>query len=125
MDTFGSREMTSLDLRFCQLQLPLFLRGCTAICQGAARLEVLSNKAVNMKKTVHPAMKRRGSRATLLEDILSDLIEVEDMLLELELKDSVRPLTIKETRLYKEVRARLRELITELTNDLAREHSAA
>jgi hypothetical protein len=78
-----------------------------------------------MKKTVHPAMKRRGSRATLLEDILSDLIEVEDMLLELELKDSVRPLTIKETRLYKEVRARLRELITELTNDLAREHSAA
>jgi hypothetical protein len=66
-----------------------------------------------------------GSRATLLEDILSKLIEVEDMLLELELKDSVRPLTIKETRLYKEVRARLRELITELTNDLAREHSAA
>jgi hypothetical protein len=42
-----------------------------------------------MKKTVHPAMKRRGSRATLLEDILSKLIEVEDMLLELELKDNV------------------------------------
>ena len=53
------------------------------------------------------------------------LIEVEDMLLQLELKDGTRPLTTKETRLYNEIRARLRELITALTNDLAREHSAA
>ena len=58
------------------------LSGC-----GAPRSMI--KEAVNMKKPVHPAMKKRGSRATLLEDILSDLIEVEDMLLELELKDNV------------------------------------
>jgi hypothetical protein len=70
-------------------------------------------------------MKKPVSRATLLEDLLSDFLEVEDILLKLELEDRTRPLTTKETRLCKEVRARLRELIIELTNDLAREHSAA
>jgi hypothetical protein len=78
-----------------------------------------------MKKPVHAAMKKPVSRATLLEDLLSDFLEVEDMLLKLELEDRTRPLTTKEARLCKEVRARLRELIIELTNDLAREHSAA
>jgi hypothetical protein len=78
-----------------------------------------------MKKPVHAAMKKPVSRATLLEDLLSDFLEVEDILLKLELEDRTRPLTTKETRLCKEVRARLRELIIELTNDLAREHSAA
>jgi hypothetical protein len=78
-----------------------------------------------MKKPVRPAMKKPVSRATLLEDLLSDFLEVEDILLKLELEDRTRPLTTKETRLCKEVRARLRELIIELTNDLAREHSAA
>jgi len=37
------------------------LGGYTAICQGAARLEVLSKKAVNMKKPVHPAMKNEAA----------------------------------------------------------------
>ena len=78
-----------------------------------------------MKKPVRPAMKKPVSQATLLEDLLSDFLEVEDILLKLELEDRTRPLTIKETRLYKEVRARLRKLITELTNDVAREHNAA
>jgi hypothetical protein len=85
----------------------------------------LERKAMNMKKPAHPAMKKPVSRATLLEYLLSDFIEVEDMLLQLELKDGTRPLTTKETRLYNAVRTRLRELITALTNDLAREHSAA
>jgi hypothetical protein len=78
-----------------------------------------------MKKPVRPAMKKPVSQATLLEDLLSDFLEVEDILLKLELEDRTRPLTTKETRLCKEVRARLRELIIEVTNDLAREHSAA
>jgi hypothetical protein len=56
-------------------------------------------------------MKKPVSRATLLEDLLSDFLEVEDILLKLELEDRTRPLTTKETRLCKEVRARLRELI--------------
>jgi hypothetical protein len=78
-----------------------------------------------MKKPVRPAMKKPVSQATLLEDLLSDFLEVEDILLKLELEDRTRLLTTKETRLCKEGRARLRELIIELTNDLAREHSAA
>ena len=78
-----------------------------------------------MKKPAHPAMKKPVSRATLLENLLSDFLEVEDLFLKLELKDGTRPLSTKETRLYNEVHARLRELITELTSDLAREHSAA
>jgi hypothetical protein len=78
-----------------------------------------------MEKPAHPTLKKPVSRATLLEHSLSDFLEVEDILLKLELKDGTRPLTTKETRLYKDVRGRLRQLIAELTNDLAREHRAA
>jgi hypothetical protein len=78
-----------------------------------------------MKKPVHAAIEKPVGRATLLQDLLRDFLEVEDILLKLELEDRTRPLTTKETRLCKEVRARLRELIIALTNDLAREHSAA
>jgi hypothetical protein len=78
-----------------------------------------------MKKPVHPTLKKPVSRATLLEYSLSDFLEVEDILLKGELKDGTRPLTTKETRLYKDVRGRLRQLIAELTNDLVREHRAA
>ena len=47
-------------------------------------------ETVNIKKPAHPAMKKPVSRATLLEDLLSDFLEVEDMLLKLELKDGPR-----------------------------------
>jgi len=43
----------------------------------------LERKAMNMKKPV--------SRATLLEYLLSDFIEVEDMLLQLELRTVLGP----------------------------------
>jgi len=78
-----------------------------------------------MKKPVGRAMKKPVRRATLLEDLLSDFLEIEDIPLKMELKDELRPLTAKEKQLYKAARARLRELINELTNDLAQEHSAA
>ena len=84
----------------------------------------MERKAMNMKKPAHPAMKKPVSRATLLEYLLSDFIEVGHAFAA-GIKDGTRPLTTKETRLYNEVRARLRELITALTNDLAREHGAA
>lgn len=39
------------------------------------------------------AMKKPIQRAILLEDVLSDFLEVEDILLQLKLKDALRPLT--------------------------------
>lgn len=38
-------------------------------------------------------MKKPIQRAILLEDVLSDFLEVEDILLQLKLKDALRPLT--------------------------------
>jgi hypothetical protein len=57
--------------------------------------------------------------------VLSDFLEVEDILLKLELQDELRPLTARQTLLYKEVIERLHELVRDLTNDVAREHRAA
>lgn len=51
----------------------------------------MERKAMNMKKPAHPAMKKPVSRATLLEYLLSDFIEVEDMLLQLELRTVLGP----------------------------------
>jgi hypothetical protein len=78
-----------------------------------------------MKKPAHPAIKKPVSRATLLEGLVSDFLEVEDIFLKLEFEGDTRPLTTKETRLYKDLRDRLRQFVAELTNDLAREHRAA
>lgn len=64
---------------------------CAVIISMAAGLEVLERKAMNMKKPAHPAMKKPVSRATLLEYLLSDFIEVEDMLLQLELRTVLGP----------------------------------
>jgi len=77
-----------------------------------------------MKKPAS-ATKKPVRRATLLEDLLSDFLEIEDILLKMELKDGLGPLTAKEVRLYRQLRAKLRDVISELTNDVAQEHSAA
>jgi len=76
-----------------------------------------------MKKPAAGATKRPVRRGTLLEDLLSDILEIEEILLQMELKDGLEPLTAKEVRLYRQLRAKLRDVISELTNNLA--HSAA
>jgi hypothetical protein len=78
-----------------------------------------------MKKPVDRAPMKPVRRATLLEDLLSGFLEIEEIVWKMELKDAPKPLAEKERRLYKDLRAKLRELISELTNDLAQEHSAA
>ena len=70
-------------------------------------------------------MRKPVKRASLLEDVLSDFLEVEDILLKLELQGELQPLTPRQTLLYKEVIERLHELVRDLTNDVAREHRAA
>ena len=70
-------------------------------------------------------MKKPVQRATLLEDVLADLIQVEETLLQLELSEPFDALTEKQAQLYTEMLARLRELVQDLSNDVAQEHRAA
>ena len=70
-------------------------------------------------------MRKPVKRASLLEHVLSDFLEVEDILLKLELQGELQPLTARQTVLYKEVIERLHELVRDLTNDVARENRAA
>ena len=70
-------------------------------------------------------MRKPVKRASLLEPVLSDFLEVEDILLKFELQGELQPLTARQTVLYKEVIERLHELVRDLTNDVAREHRAA
>jgi hypothetical protein len=70
-------------------------------------------------------MKKPVKRVSLLEDVLSDFFEVEDILMRLELKNELQPLTAKQKQLYYEIAARLRELVRELTKDVEQEHRAA
>jgi hypothetical protein len=70
-------------------------------------------------------MKKLFNRAILLEDVLSDFLEVEDILLRLELKNALQPLAAKQMQLHDETLAMLRELIRDLSNDVAQEHRAA
>jgi hypothetical protein len=70
-------------------------------------------------------MKKPAKRAILLEDVLADLIQVEETLLQLELSDPFDALTDKQTRLYTEVLGRIRELVQDLSNEVAEEYRAA
>ena len=70
-------------------------------------------------------MKKPVKRVSLLENVLSDLLEAEDILLNLELTKGLEPLTAKQRRLYKETLAGVRELVRDLTKDVAQEHRAA
>jgi adenosine deaminase len=70
-------------------------------------------------------MKKPAKRATLLEHVLSDFLKLEDILLQLELKDALQPLTAKEKQLYTVMKQCLRELVRDLTNDVEQERRAA
>ena len=54
-------------------------------------------------------MKRPVRRASWLENVLSDFLEVEDILLKLELKDDVQSLTARQRQLYREIVDRLHD----------------
>ena len=70
-------------------------------------------------------MKKPVKRAIRLEEILGDLIGTEETLLRLGEDQDFSVLSEKQVRLYKEVLARLRELVQDLSNDVAQEHHAA
>ena len=69
-------------------------------------------------------MKKPIKRVTLLEDVLSDFLEVEGILTKLQILEALQ-LTAKQMQLYKEIVARVNELVRDLTNDVAQEHDAA
>lgn len=69
-------------------------------------------------------MKKPIKRVTLLEDVLSDFLEVEGILSRLQIVEALQ-LTAKQMQLYKEIVARVNELVRDLTNDVAQEHGAA
>jgi SNF2 family DNA or RNA helicase len=69
-------------------------------------------------------MKKPTKRVTLLEDVLSDFLEVEGILSKLQIVEALQ-LTAKQMQLYKEIVARVNELVRDLTNDVAQEHGAA
>ena len=69
-------------------------------------------------------MKKPIKRVTLLEDVLSDFLEVEGILSNLQILEALQ-LTAKQMQLYKEIVARVNELVRDLTNDVAQEHDAA
>jgi hypothetical protein len=69
-------------------------------------------------------MKKPIKRVTLLQDVLSDFLEVEGILSKLQIVEALQ-LTAKQLKLYKEIVARVNELVRDLTNDVAQEHGAA
>jgi len=69
-------------------------------------------------------MKKPIKRVTLLQDVLSDFLEVEGILSNLQIVEALH-LTAKQMQLYKEIVARVNELVRDLTNDVAQEHGAA
>jgi SNF2 family DNA or RNA helicase len=69
-------------------------------------------------------MKKPIKRVTLLEDVLSDFLEVEGILSKLQIVEALQ-LTAKQMQLYKEIVARVNELVRDLTDDVAQEHGAA
>ena len=71
------------------------------------------------------AMRKPVKRAIRLEEVLGDLIGTEETLLRLQMDNAFDALTEKQIRLYKEVLAKLSELVQDLSNDVAQEHHAA
>jgi len=70
-------------------------------------------------------MKKPVKRVSLLEDLLSDFIEIEDILLKLELTNELQPLSAKQKQLHKEIVERVTELVKDLSSDVVQEHRAA
>jgi hypothetical protein len=71
------------------------------------------------------AMRKPVQRAILLEDVLRDFLEVEDILLKLELKGVLQPLTVQQRQLYKQAITRISKLVRDLAKHVAKEHRAA
>ena len=71
------------------------------------------------------AMRKPVKRAIRLEDVLGDLIGTQEVLLRLQMDEVFDALTEKQMRLYREVLAKLGELVRDLSNDVAQEHHAA
>jgi len=69
-------------------------------------------------------MKKPIKRVTLLEDVLIDFLEVKGILTKLHILEALQ-LTAKQMQLYKEIVAKVNELVRDLTNDVAQEHDAA
>ena len=69
-------------------------------------------------------MKKPIKRVTLLEDVLSDVLEVEGILTNLQILEALQ-LTAKQMQLYKEIVAKVNELVRDLTNDVAQEHDVS
>jgi hypothetical protein len=69
-------------------------------------------------------MKKPIKRVTLLQDVLSNFLEVEGILTKLQILEALQ-LTAKQMQLYKEIVAKVNELVRDLTNDVAQEHDAA
>ena len=69
-------------------------------------------------------MKKPIKRVTLLEDVLSDVLEVEGILTNLQIVEALQ-LTAKQMQLYKEIVGKVNELVRDLTNDVAQERDAA
>ena len=67
---------------------------------------------------------KKPKRVTLLEDVLSDFLQVEGILTNLQILEALQ-LTAKQMQLYKEIVAKVNELVRDLTNDVAQEHDAA
>ena len=70
-------------------------------------------------------MRKPVKRAIRLEEVLGDVIGTQETLLRLELDQDFNALSEKQMRLYKDVLAKLSELVQDLSNDVAREHHAA
>jgi len=64
-------------------------------------------------------MRKPVKRAIRLEEVLGDLIGTEETLLRLQMDNAFDALTEKQIRLYKEVLAKLSELVQDLSNDVA------
>jgi len=67
---------------------------------------------------------KKPKRVTLLEDVLIDFLEVKGILTKLHILEALQ-LTAKQMQLYKEIVAKVNELVRDLTNDVAQEHDVA
>jgi hypothetical protein len=68
-------------------------------------------------------MKRLVKRVSLLVDVLNDFFQVEGILLKVELNNEVQSLAAKQMQQYNETLGKLRELLRDLTNDVAQRTS--
>lgn len=70
-------------------------------------------------------MNKPVKRVSLLEDALSDLMEAEYILSAIAKKDVLHALTTEQRQRYNDVLSRLHALVYEVSQDTAREQTAA